>query len=332
MMPCMIIHLCMFLGCEAFSFGQPQQRYRKYVGRVRPIYSTASTDVKGVELQHMEFTSPSLTTNDLSHGQNFHEPVILLHGLLGSKKNFASLGSSLERQLKKSRRVFAVDLRNHGENDHDWREDMSYENMAMDVLDFLDRQNFENAILVGHSMGGKVAKALALLYPHRVKGLIILDIAPVRYSPEQDKSWSMVKTVVDALASLPLTPGKTKRDVDFELKATIEDHALRAFVLTNLDSRQQQQQLTWKIDIQSIYNQLHVIAGFDLQNSRDLLYEGDTFFISGGASRFVRSSHMQTIAHYFPNHMLTTIRGAGHWVHAEAPDDTLALLKRYLDR
>lgn len=61
-------------------------------------------------------------------------------------------------------------------------------------------------------------------------------------------------------------------------------------------------------------------------------YHGDVFFIHGGASRFVKMSHLPTIASYFPNHMLTTIRGSGHWVHAEAPDDTIALLKRYLDR
>merc|ERR1712194_786161 len=67
-------------------------------------------------------------------------------------------------------------------------------------------------------------------------------------------------------------------------------------------------------------------------NNNKLQYEGDVFFIHGGASRFVRHSHISTIAPFFPNHMLTTLRGIGHWVHAEAPDDTIALLKRYLDR
>jgi esterase len=61
-------------------------------------------------------------------------------------------------------------------------------------------------------------------------------------------------------------------------------------------------------------------------------YDGDVFFIHRGASCFVRHSHIATVASYFPNHMLTTIRGVGHWVHAEAPDDTIALLKQYLDR
>lgn len=64
----------------------------------------------------------------------------------------------------------------------------------------------------------------------------------------------------------------------------------------------------------------------------EIRYHGDTFFILGGQSKFVRNSHIPTIAHHFPNYMMTSIKGSGHWVHSEAPDDTLLLLKRYLDR
>jgi len=287
-----------------------------------------------VDLKHTEFPSSNEKLAAL------HDPVIILHGLLGSKRNFSSLGTSLSKQLQKHRRIIAVDLRNHGENHHDWRDSMTYQEMAGDVLHLMDTLQLSKAIIVGHSMGGKVANMIALTHPDRVAGLVVLDIAPVRYCPTQDKPWLAVKTIVDSLAALPLTPGKTKMDIDKELRETVEDPALRAFVLTNLDQQrpsnskeQIQLQLTWKINIASISSQLDVIAGFDMVSSNDpAVYNGDTFIIHGGASRFVRSSHMQTIANYFPNHMLTTIRGAGHWVHAEAPDDTLALLKRYLDR
>ena len=287
-----------------------------------------SEDSSSVNLQYIEFSSDDKSKNTQ---RSIHEPVIILHGLLGSKRNFSSLGTSLSKQLKKHRRIFAVDLRNHGENHHDWRDTMTYTEMAEDVLQFMNKLHLSKAILVGHSMGGKVAKTMALLSPNRVSGLVVLDIAPVRYCPKTDKSWAAVKNIIDALSSLSLTPGKTKRDIDLELRETVEDPALRAFVLTNLDQQRDMQQLTWKINIESISNQLDVIAGFDLSTAESV-YNGDTFIIHGGASRFVRSTHMQTIAEYFPNHMLTTIRGAGHWVHAEAPDDTLALLKRYLDR
>lgn len=265
---------------------------------------------------------------------------------------------------------------------------MSYSEMARDVLAFMDRSvlGHEKAVIVGHSMGGKVAQALALMHPERVAGLVVLDIAPVRYysdSPNEKKGggggggdgsgWKAVEEIVRSVASLDLEGGEyvTKRDVDVALRqGMLQDPALRAFVLTNLEQQRSSGDgdgappLRWKIHWEGIVAELDRIAGFDVhdrvmddsvngaaaaagdadaitlegqqQTSSDdddkMQYHGDAFFIHGGASRFVRHSYISTIASFFPNHMLTTIRGVGHWVHAEAPDDTIALLKRYLDR
>ena len=332
-----------------------------------------------VNLQYSEFPPPS------SASPANHHPVILLHGLLGNKRNFNSIAASLSTQLLKPRPIYTVDLRNHGENTHDWRDTMTYSEMARDVLAFMDRlaekneggDQFSKAILVGHSMGGKVAQSLALMHPDRVAGLVVLDIAPVRYSSdEKGGTWKSVEEIVRSVARLDLEEMgcRTKRDVDAVLRREcmlLEDPALRAFVLTNLDQQRtgnggegiSESTLKWKIHWEGIVNQLNYIAGFDAHDqpleevlslpsdgndntiilveesssSAEVLfpaykYEGDVFIIHGGASRFVRHAHIPTIASFFPNHMLTTIRGAGHWVHAEAPDDTIALLKQYLDR
>ena len=253
---------------------------------------------------------------------------------------------------------------------------MSYSEMARDVLAFIDKISSEKAVIVGHSMGGKVAQSLALMAPDRVAGLVVLDIAPVRYYSDNNKKaigddsgWKVVEEIVRSVAQIDLEAGgyKTKREVDAVLRdGILEDPALRAFVLTNLeqlrakkDSTEEGEEesskslLKWKIHWDGIVNELDRIAGFDVHDqamdddleaiddqeqssssttSSQYTYDGDVFFIHGGASRFVRSSHLSTITSYFPNHMLTTIRGVGHWVHAEAPDDTIALLKRYLDR
>jgi len=250
-------------------------------------------------------------------------PVVLLHGLLGSKKNFASLGTALAQQLEVPRQVLAVDLRNHGENTDD-RPDMDYPTMALDVIHTMDAMKLDKVVLVGHSMGGKVAQTLALLHPHRVSGLVVLDMAPVRYDA-QDAAWKAVKDIIHLLASLELNDCRTKRDVDLLLRQSLPDPALRAFVLTNFDSAS----LNWKIPIQTIASQLESLADFPVLQ---LPYPGDAFFIHGGQSKFVRAAYMDAIRSYFPSHLLTTIRGAGHWLHAEAPDDVLALLKKYLDR
>ena len=218
--------------------------------------------------------------------------------------------------------------------------------MAKDVVDFLESQNMKKAILVGHSMGGKVAQALALLYPEYVEGLVVLDIAPVTYTREEDPHWRAVEDILRAVHAVieeSEAEGKTtKSDIDLSLRKSIPDPALRAFVLTNFDGRNNK----WKIPIATMVEELEQIAGFDLTatsatvaaaaatttTTSSATYEGDVFIINGGQSRFVRHAYMDTIASYFPNHMLTTIRGSGHWVHAEAPDDLVALLKRYLDR
>jgi len=259
------------------------------------------------------------------HIDSTEPAVLLLHGLLGSKRNFASIGASLASQLDKKRRILAMDLRNHGENHHDWRPTMRYEEMALDVIGTLDKHQLKKVVLVGHSMGGKVAQTLALLHPDRIAGLVVIDIAPVAYEHD-DPSWKAVMEIINLLRNIVLVPGQSKRDVDKLFQEKIPDPALRAFVMTNLDPKVPR----WKIDINSIGKELETLAGFEVVT--DITYRGDALFINGGQSRFVRHAHMESIAGYFPNHMLTTIRGVGHWVHAEAPDDTLALLKRYLDR
>jgi esterase len=218
---------------------------------------------------------------------------------------------------------------------------MSFASMASDIVHMLDCNGIKDAVLVGHSMGGKVAQAAALLHPKRVSGLVVLDIAPVTYT-QKDGSWKAVQTIIHAMNSVDLQTLSSRLEVDAALKNNgVDDPALRSFVLTNLKTRtlennsaQTNSTLHWKINLPSIVNQLDVIAGFELpsENSDKLQYHGDTFIISGGASRFIRSGHMEIISNFFPNHMLTTVRGVGHWIHAEAPDDTIALLKRYLDR
>jgi esterase len=276
----------------------------------------SSKEAVPVDLQMAEYSPLSLTADA--------PPVLFLHGLLGSKRNFASLGTALAQQLVKKRRVLALDLRNHGENT-DFREDMAYNAMAMDVIGILNQHNMKNVVLIGHSMGAKVCATVALLYPDRVAGLVVLDIAPVTYA-EDDAAWKAVKDIIHVLADLDLSNCKTKRDVDVVLRPSLPDPALRAFVLTNLDPAT----LQWKIPMDTIAAQLPTLAGFHVPTHHS--YAGDAFFIHGGQSKFVRNIHLHQIASFFPNHMLTTIRGAGHWIHAEAPDDVLALLKRFLDR
>jgi len=354
---------CVFVFVHSFSpnaiaqqkFPRRIQQQQKQQRQRQQCPGLSSSSSSPISLEWIEFFAPKIKETSEHDQSEQYTPVLFLHGLLGSKRNFATLANFLGVQLEKQRRILGVDLRNHGDT-LPWSHSMSYPHMANDVINFLDSQNICKVVLVGHSMGGKIAQALALLYPEYVEGLVVLDIAPVRYSREKDPNWRAVEDILHAMNDIDIetstTDNKiTKRDIDLSLRQKIPDPALRAFVLTNFDNRNNQ----WKIPISIMVEELEQIAGFDLAlpsatNTDELSaataiqhvydksstssssYEGDVFIINGGQSRFVRHAYMDKIASFFPNHMLTTIRGAGHWVHAEAPDDTVALLKRYLDR
>jgi esterase len=341
MLPCLVLLLLSLTGSscfvhQRFSLVRPSRRQQQGSSRSFLQQSTTtSTLPTTVTLQWADFYTPETSSSTSK------PPVVLLHGLLGSKRNFASLATSLSAQLETPRRILGVDLRNHGESE--WSDTMSYHDMALDVLQFLDAQQLQQVVIVGHSMGGKVAQALSLMHPERVAGLVVIDIAPVAYT-SADPHWKAVEDIMQAMqeatdVSTTSTSTSTstsastssititKQAMDQQLKTAVPDPALRAFCLTNYNGREGR----WNIPLDAIVDQLDTLAGFDL-DLEGLSYDGDVFIINGGQSRFVRHAYMDRIAAFFPNHMLTTIRGAGHWVHAEAPDDTVALLKRYLDR
>ena len=149
------------------------------------------------------------------------EPLVLLHGLFGSARNFATV----QREFARQHRSMALDLRNHGASPHD--ADMRYEVMAADVLQTLDRMSALPATLVGHSMGGKVAMRVALAQPDAVTRLIVADIAPVAYPPHYHD-------IAEAMAALELSPGMKRAVADAALAAAVPDPAMRPFLLQNL--------------------------------------------------------------------------------------------------
>lgn len=323
------------------THGKNQRRHLSASFATSTLTSSSSSNT--VSLEWAEFFAPPTPSslNDDTATTTAATPVLFLHGLLGSKRNFASLGTMLGAQLTTPRRIVGLDLRNHGETGPHMHHvgSMSYPEMAKDVVQWMDTHHIHKCVLVGHSMGGKVAQAISILYPDRVDGLVVLDIAPVQYARDTNPNWKAVEDILRAVARVE--GGGDKRTVDKALRPAVPDPALRAFVMTNYDAHCGQ----WKIPVLTLVRELENIAGFELGDGGDEItmesshhhsqrrqYDGDVFIIHGGQSKFVRHHHMDAIARYFPNHLLTTIRGAGHWVHAEAPDDTVALLKRFLDR
>ena len=100
------------------------------------------------------------------------EPLIILHGLYGSGDNWMSIAQELAIKFQ----VYLIDQRNHGRSPH--ANDMSYDALADDLNDFIEKHDLGNVNIIGHSMGGKTAMRFAQKHPEKVSKLVIVDVSP----------------------------------------------------------------------------------------------------------------------------------------------------------
>ena len=202
---------------------------------------------------------------------------------------------------------------------------------ATQVDHLLESQGIEQAVLVGHSIGGKVAMATALQHPERVERLLVLDIAPVSYEPSEPQ-WEAIDKVVAAMRSINLATVRSKRDADQLLSRSVQDAGLRAFVLLNLvrggSGADGADGFRWRVNLPAIEASLPRLAAWDMAPGTE--YGGNTLFVAGDKSRFLRSSHLPAIQEHFSRFSLSTIRSADHWIHADEPEALLLIATNFL--
>lgn len=238
-------------------------------------------------------------------------PVVLLHGLFGSARNFGEIQRVLARRFQ----VLALDLRNHGKSPH--APDMRYPTMAADVLETLQARSALPAAVVGHSMGGKTAMAAALLRPDAVARLVVADIAPVPYQHGN-------AAFVQAMQSVPLSPELTRAAADTALSGAVPDAAVRNFLLQNLSFGSMP---AWRIGLAEIAAAMRDVEGWEKPSG---VYPGPTLFVSGARSDYVRTEYRPEIRTLFPAARFVSLKNAGHWLHADDPAGFLAVLEAFL--
>jgi esterase len=242
-------------------------------------------------------------------------PLIILHGLFGSKRNWSGIAKALSSHYH----VFCLDLRNHGESP--WADGMDYATLAADVHAFIKRHALAGATVIGHSMGGKTAMALSLLHGEAMNALVVVDIAPVAHSGAD------VRGYLETLLEIPLAAFTGRAEVEQHLVESIPEAAIRSFLLQNLVHTDKR--LQWRINLAAIADGMDNITGFiDAGHGRS--YGGPTLFVAGGNSNYVQPHDHAVVGTLFPKARIEIIAGAGHWLHAEQPGPFLDLLKHFL--
>jgi esterase len=251
---------------------------------------------------------------------NFQEmgegrPIVILHGLFGSARNWQGIA----RSLAESHRVITVDLRNHGHSFH--KDTMSYSDMANDVTTLCNHLKINDAILIGHSMGGKVAMTIALTQSEQFSALVVVDIAPFNY----DHGFN---TLIEGMLKVYLDNIKNRAEAEAELKKATDDINIVQFVLQNLT--RDEGKFFWRINLETIYSSLPSISQFP-DSLKNQTCRMPTLFLGGSESAYIKSIHNEAIYQHFPAAEITMIEGAGHWPHAEKPKEFLQEVKTFIN-
>ncbi len=233
------------------------------------------------------------------------EDVLILHGLFGMSDNWNTLGKRWAEDC--GMKMHILDLRNHGQSPHG--SEHSYKAMAEDVVEYLDDNNIEKAILLGHSMGGKVAMRLAVDHPERVEKMVVVDIAPKGYPVHHQE-------YIDAMRTLDFSVIKGRKEADEKLAESVSSFMLRQFFLKSL--HRENGQLAWRYNLDAIEENIEMVGeAMELH----VHYDGEVLFIRGANSGYILDDDIDLIHHHFPKAKLHSVDGAGHWVHAEKPEE-----------
>lgn len=241
------------------------------------------------------------------------QTLVILHGLFGSSDNWLTQARFLSNN---NYRVYTIDQANHGQSYHS--SSFDYATMVSDLKEFIDDQNLEQPVILGHSMGGKTAMNFALAHPGSLSKLIVVDIAPRYYDLEH-------YTILKGLNAIAIDTLASRNEADEALAAYVPEVDVRQFLLKNLQ-RKAEGGFSWKINLPLITQQLANI-GVDLQYPGK--FDKPTLFIRGRRSNYVRDSDLDRIKEVFPQATLETME-TGHWVQAEKPQEFVDLVMKWL--
>ncbi|MGB0682586.1 MAG: alpha/beta fold hydrolase [Magnetovibrionaceae bacterium] len=233
-------------------------------------------------------------------------PLVILHGLFGSARNWGAI----QKALARSRPVFALDARNHGRSA--WTEGMTYDDMAEDLLNFLAEQGLAGCDVMGHSMGGKASMVAALTEPAMIGRLMVVDIAPVRYRHS-------FGDYIQAMRDLDLSGITRRAEVAEALAPVVEDAGIRQFLLQNLVPAKSGEGYAWQLNLATLGASMDDISAFPDLTGRT--FEEPTRFLAGELSDYITFDRWDRVAKLFPKADHHEIPGVGHWPHAEKPKE-----------
>jgi len=230
------------------------------------------------------------------------KPLVILHGLFGFSDNWQNHAKKLAEYFQ----VTLVDLRNHGHSP--WSDAFSYALMVQDLHELFSEFNIASPILLGHSMGGKLAMHYDMAYPNFLDKLIVVDMGVKAYPAHHAH-------ILAAIHAIDLTQMTARSQAEAILRTFIDSDGVRQFLLKNL-YWEDKGKLAWRVNFPVLEACMpEILSALPLNESYT-----PALFIRGLLSNYILDEDFDQIESFYPDAQFASIPHAGHWVHAEAPD------------
>jgi len=241
------------------------------------------------------------------------KPLIIAHGYFGMSDNWKSMAMQFATDFE----VHVIDQRNHGRSFHS--DDFNYDLMVDDLYQYINHYQLKDVMLLGHSMGGKMAMLFAVTFPELIEKLVIVDIAPKYYPPHHDY-------ILKALNSVDFDKISSRKEIAKIIRTYIDEEAVVQFLLKNVYWKSKGQ-LAYRFNLKSLTeNNNEVSEALPAFTT----FEKPTLFLKGEHSGYISSEDTTLIKTHFPLAKIITVKNSGHWVHADNPDDFYDKVAQFL--
>ena len=247
--------------------------------------------------------------------------LLLAHGFTGAKEDFADHVIDLARHST----VVTFDHRGHGASDKPEVEDAySLDRLAADGLAIADALDLDRFRLLGHSMGGMVARRMVLAAPERVDGLILLDTSPGKPSgvdPDLAKMGAAIALTEGMVVLRELLDEMDVLGSEADQRVRRERPGYEEYMRQKFFAVPAEAYAALLVDIAEQPDQLAQLASVTCPA---LVIVGDQ------DAAFLPDAH--AMAGVLPDVELVVVPGAGHSPQFENPHGYLAALEGFLAR
>lgn len=305
------------------------------------------TSYKAVNLSYISYEKKEKVNKDEaapSSQSQERSPVIIQHGLFGTKKNWKTVAKEINFITKRS--VFSIDGRNHGESPHS--NEMTFALMAKDIKNFYEQKiQHEKFSFIGHhGLGGRIGMMIAMLYPEILDKLIVVDSTPLM-SIKATQRYSQLReaalTLKDIESELRKCHGyKRSLAAEQAIEHLVKDKRDVAVILSNLintssdihsktekgqkknlanqqednSTTEDKDSLLWKCNLDAFIDNPGIInfPAFDESKA----FHGKTLFIQSTKSNYISEGDETEIRRIFPCAEFCWFKSGGSsWFHIE---------------